>query len=55
MQSGWVIIYVPGGDIYQMLEGPALGMGKTTFRKKIVRGSIKTILTIAQLLWWLRS
>ena len=54
MQSGWVIIYVPGGDIYQMFEGPTPA-DKTTLRSRILRGTIKTVFTVAQLLWWLRS
>mgnify|MGYP003711568993 CR=1 FL=1 len=52
MQSGWVIVYVPGGNIYQMLEGP----GKTgqTIKQRIVRSGIKTFLAAAQLYYWLK-
>lgn len=51
--QGWVIVYVPGGDIYQLLD---LGSNKQkTLTQKIVKNSIKTFLTCAQLYWWIRS
>jgi hypothetical protein len=46
MDSGWVIVYVPGGNVYQMLEGPTKGSSKG----KVV----KTVLACAQLYWWLK-
>ena len=55
MQSGWVIIYVPGGDIYQLLDaypGPAQ---KNDFKKRVIKGTIKTLITCAQLYWWIRG
>ena len=48
MQSGWVIVYVPGGNVYQMLEGPI--KNKTI----IIRTGIKTFLAAAQLYYWLK-
>ena len=53
MQSGWVIVYVPRGNIYQMLEGPAKQAGQT-IKQRIVRSGIKTFLAAAQLYYWLR-
>ena len=53
MQSGWVIVYVPGGDIYQLAaEGPTKGLSAT---RRAVRTGFKTVLACAQLYWWLRS
>ena len=53
MQSGWVIVYVPGGDIYQMLDtvGPC---GKPMHRRVLQRG-FKTLLALVQLYWWVRT
>ncbi len=53
MQSGWVIVYVPGGDIYQMLDsGPT---ERTSIKKRIFKRGIKTLLTCVQLYWWIKS
>ena len=52
MQSGWVIVYVPGGNI-QMLEGPAKQAGQT-IKQRIIRSGIKTFLAAAQLYYWLK-
>ena len=52
MQSGWVIVYVPGGDIYQMLD-PCTP--KNSLRKRILKGGIKTLLTCVQLYWWIKG
>ena len=51
MQSGWVIVYVPGGNIYQMLDGP---IKNKTIKQKIIRTGIKTFLAAAQLYYWLK-
>lgn len=52
MQNGWVIVYLPGGNIYQLLDDT----GKSTSTKsRIVKGTIKTFLTCVQLYWWLRG
>jgi hypothetical protein len=50
MQSGWVIVYIPG-DVYQMLEGP---IKNKTIKQKIIRTGIKTFLAAAQLYYWLK-
>ena len=66
MQSGWVIVYVPGGNIYQMLAPAALGQvgsahldvgvaGKQSLKQRILRGSVKTFLTCVQLYWWFKD
>ena len=47
----WVIVYVPGGDIYQALEPPE----KSTLSRRLLHRSIKTLLTCAQLYWWIKS
>ena len=53
MQSGWVIVYVPGGDIYQMFDST---MGsKQSVRKRILKGTVKTVLTCVQLWWWIKG
>ena len=53
MQSGWVIVYVPGGNIYQMLEGPSSFAG-LTIKQRVIRSGIKTFLAAAQLYYWLK-
>ena len=55
MQSGWVIVYVPGGNIYQMLDDTLMGTKKQSLRRRILSGSLKTLLTCAQLYWWIKS
>ena len=39
--QGWVIVYVPGGDIYQLLDLGGSPVQKT-LTQKIVKNSIKT-------------
>jgi hypothetical protein len=51
---GWVIVYVPGGNIYQMIDGQTTKK-KTTLAKKIAKHSLKTILAAAQIYWWIKS
>jgi len=55
MQSGWVIVYLPGGDIYQLLAPSDSEPGKTSINKRILKGAVKTFLTCVQLYWWIRS
>jgi len=52
--NGWVIVYLPGGNIYQILDtgGPT---GKTTALQRVLKNSLKTFLTAAQLYWWIKS
>ncbi len=50
--QGWVIVYVPGGDIYQLLD-PGGPTGMTPLKTRIVKGGIKTLLTCVQLYWWI--
>ena len=54
MQSGWVIVYVPGGNIYQMLDS-ASPTQKQSLRRRILNGTLKTVLTCAQIYWWFKS
>ena len=51
--QGWVIVYVPGGTIYQMLDETQ--EQKTSIKGRILRGSVKTFLACAQLYWWLKK
>ena len=55
VESGWVIIYVPGGDIYQLLDPCAGPMLKKSLKKRVIKGTIKTLITCAQLYWWIRG
>jgi hypothetical protein len=52
--QGWVIVYVPGGDIYQLLD-PTPGKPQGALTRRILKGGIKTLLTCAQLYWWLKG
>ena len=52
--NGWVIVYLPGGDIYDMLDEGAV-VKKRSFRSRVMRGGVKTFLAAAQLYWWLRT
>ena len=51
--KGWVIIYLPGGDVYDMLEDSL--PPKSSFRKQLMRKGVKTFLAVAQLYWWLKT
>ena len=54
--NGWVIVYLPGGDIYQLVDpGSAWGNKKKTVMQRVLRNSLKTFLTAAQLYWWIKS
>jgi len=57
MLQGWVIVYMPGSDIYQLFDpvGSLQGMGKKTMTNRILQTGFKTILTCAQLYWWLKG
>jgi len=55
MQSGWVIVYIPGGDIYQMLDPVGPPRKKQTLTRRVLKGSVKTLLTCVQLYWWIKS
>ena len=49
--NGWVIVYMPGGDIYQLFD-PG-GASKMPLRRRIVRNGVRTILTCVQIYWWI--
>ena len=51
--NGWVIVYLPGGDVYQMLD--ASTTGKQSLGKRVLRHGIKAAFTAAQIYWWIRS
>ena len=52
--DGWVIVYLPGGDIYQLVD-PGSDNKKKTVMQRVLRNSLKTFLTAAQLYWWIKS
>ena len=51
--NGWVIVYLPGGDIYDMFDDSPVK--KSSFRTRVMRGGVKTFLAAAPLYWWLRA
>ena len=51
--QGWVIVYLPGGDVYQIFDGSSAA--KTTLARKVLRRSLKTLFTCAQVYWWLKG
>ncbi len=53
MQSGWVIVYIPGGDISQMLDPVGPPGKQQTLTRRVLKGSVKTLLTCVQLYWWI--
>ena len=52
--QGWVIVYLPGGDVYQLASGEGTPT-KTPFARKVLRQSVKTLLTCAQVYWWFKG
>ena len=51
--NGWVIVYMPGGIVYDMFDdSPGK---KTSLRKRLLRSGVKTFLAVAQLYWWLKA
>ena len=55
MQSGWVIVYVPGGDIYQLLDPVGPPGTQATLTRRVLKGSVKTLFTCVQLYLWLKG
>ena len=50
--QGWVIVYLPGGDVYDMFDDTPV---KSSLQKRLLRRGVKTFLAVAQLWWWLRT
>ena len=51
--QGWVIVYVPGGNVYQMLD---VATTKTSsFKGRLFKGGINALLGAVQLYYWLRT
>ena len=49
----WVIIVMPGGDIYDMYsEKP---MSRPSLKSRLLRGGLKTFLAAAQVWFWMRA
>ena len=53
--QGWVIVVMPGGNIYDMFDEDDAPIKKSSFRKRVLRRGVKTILTFVQLYWWLKT
>ena len=52
MSNGWVIVYLPGGDVYQEALEYVVPVKKTN---KHLKRAARLLLTCAQIYWWLRS
>ena len=52
--DGWVIVYMPGGDVYQLFD-PGGPSKSESLRRRILRNGVRTFLTCAQIYWWVRS
>ena len=52
--NGWVIVYFPGGDVYDMFDED-YPTKSPSFRKRLVRRGVKTFLAAAQLYWWFKT
>ena len=50
--NGWVIVYMPGGIVYDMFDDSPI---KSTLHKRLMRRGVKTFLAVAQLYWWLKT
>ena len=51
--NGWVIVYLPGNNIYQMVEPYTKKC--ETITSKVIRGSVKTIVACAQIYLWFKK
>ena len=49
----WVIVYLPGGDVYSMLDTSL--PQKTSLAKRFARTSLKTLLAAVQVWFWIRK
>ena len=49
----WVIIVLPGGDSYEMYS--EMPTTKPSFRRRLLKGGLKTFLAAAQLWYWVRT
>ena len=54
MLGGWGIVYIPGGDVYQMLQPPTPPQ-KRTLAGKIAKRSVKALVAAAQIYFWLKK
>ena len=50
--NGWVIVYLPGGDIYDMLDTSPV---YPSLKHRIARKGFKTFLAAFQLWYWLKK
>jgi len=51
--TGWVIVYLPGSDIYEMLDDKPVQ--PRTLRQRLMHQGIKGLLAAVQMYWWLRT
>ena len=50
--QGWVIVYLPGGDIYQMVGAPQPRKTKT---ERLLEKGIRYAAAAAQVYWWFKT
>ena len=50
--NGWVIVYRPGGDIYQMIDG---GLRPPRARTNAIKKGFNILLTCVQVYYWFTS
>ena len=51
--TGWVIVYLPGGDVYSMLDMTL--PPKASLAKRVARTGLKTLLAAVQVWFWVRK
>ena len=51
----WVIVVMPGGDIYDMYSEKPSGHVAPSLRRRLLKGGLKTMFAAAQLWYWIRS
>ena len=49
--QGWVIVYLPGGDVYQMVSAPE-PYSKT---QRMVERGMRYAAAVAQVYWWFKA
>ena len=52
--EGYVIVYRPGGDVYQMLSADYDGTGKDSLKMRVLKTVAKALITGLQIWWTLK-
>ena len=50
--QGWVIVYLPGGDVYQMV---GTAVHKQSRTKRLIQKGVRAIVAAAQVYWWFKT